>query len=256
MSTNDTHASTDGKAVLYRMVTPQHICPFGLKSRALLEQRGFEVEDHHLASRAETDAFKEKYGVKTTPQTFIGGERVGGHDDLRRHFGLKVAEPDSKSYTPVIALFAMSALMALAMSWAVFGTVLTIRAGEWFIAVAMCLLAMLKLQDIERFTNMFLGYDLLARRQVRYAYVYPFAEAGAGVLMIAGGLAGLVAAPVALLIGTVGAVSVYRAVYVEKRDLKCACVGGSSNVPLGFVSLTENLMMIVMALWMVARAIA
>lgn len=29
--------------------------------------------------------------------------------------------------------------------------------------------------------------------------------------------------------------------------------GGSSNVPLGFVSLTENLAMIAMALWMLVR---
>ena len=61
------------------------------------------------------------------------------------------------------------------------------------------------------------------------------------------------AAPVALFIGTIGAVSVFRAVYIEKRDLKCACVGGDSNVPLGFVSLTENLMMIAMAVWMLAK---
>jgi hypothetical protein len=56
--------------------------------------------------------------------------------------------------------------------------------------------------------------------------------------------------PVALVIGTIGAVSVYYAVYVQRRSIKCACVGGSSNVPLGFVSLTENLFMIGMALWM------
>ena len=31
------------------------------------------------------------------------------------------------------------------------------------------------------------------------------------------------------------------------------CVGGDSNVPLGFVSLTENLMMIAMARWMAAH---
>jgi hypothetical protein len=49
---------------------------------------------------------------------------------------------------------------------------------------------------------------------------------------------------------------VFKAVYVDKRELKCACVGGSSNVPLGFLSLTENLMMIAMALWMVASAAA
>jgi hypothetical protein len=62
--------------------------------------------------------------------------------------------------------------------------------------------------------------------------------------------------PVALLIGGIGAISVFKAVYVDKRELKCACVGGSSNVPLGFVSLTENVMMVAMALWMGRHLIA
>ena len=47
--------------------------------------------------------------------------------------------------------------------------------------------------------------------------------------------------------------SVFYAVYVEKRELKCACVGGGSNVPLGFVPdrvETENVMMVAMAIWM------
>ena len=96
---------------------------------------------------------------------------------------------------------------------------------------------------------MFLNYDLLARRVVPYSYVYPFGELLAGVLMVAGAMLWL-AIPVALFIGTVGAVSVLKAVYIDKRELKCACVGGGSNVPLGFVSLTENLMMIAMGLWM------
>jgi hypothetical protein len=69
--------------------------------------------------------------------------------------------------------------------------------------------------------------------------------------MIAGALNWL-SIPIALFIGTIGAVSVVKAVYIDKREVKCACVGGSSNVPLGFISLTENLMMIGMALWMAA----
>jgi hypothetical protein len=96
---------------------------------------------------------------------------------------------------------------------------------------------------------MFLGYDLLGRRWVPYSYIYPFAEALAGVLMIAGAWVWL-SAPLALFIGTVGAVSIFYAVYIQKREIKCACVGGSSTVPLGVVSLTESLMMIVMAIWM------
>ena len=63
-------------AKLYRMVTSQHICPFGLRSKDLLEREGFEVEDHQLSSREETDAFKQQYDVKTTPQTFRSRSRI------------------------------------------------------------------------------------------------------------------------------------------------------------------------------------
>ncbi len=237
-------------AVLHRMVMPDHLCPSGQKARWLLRRKGYAIDDHHLTNRAETDAFKAEHGVATTPQTFIDGVRIGGYDDLRRFFGQKVPEAGATSYTPVLAVFAAAALIALAIDWLSLGTATT-RVLPNFIATAMILLAMLKLQDVERFSTMFLNYDLLARRWVPYGYIYPFAELGAGVLMLAGALTWL-SAPVALFIGGVGAVSVFKAVYVDKRQLKCACVGGSSNVPLGFVSLTENLMMIAMAVWMLA----
>ncbi len=238
------------QAILYRMVMPDHICPYGLKAKHLLKSRGFAVDDRWLTTRAETDAFKAEHGVKTTPQTFIDGVRIGGHDDLRRHFGLKVANPDATSYTPVIALFAMTALMALATSFAAYGDAFTLRAAEWFVSFSMIVLALLKLQDVDKFATMFLNYDLLARRWVPYASIYPFAEGLAGVLMTAHALP-WVSIPVALFIGGIGAVSVFKAVYIDRRSIKCACVGGGSKVPLGFVSLTENLGMIAMALWMI-----
>ncbi len=237
-------------AVLYRMVMPDHLCPSGQKARWLLRRKGYQIEDHHLTTRAETDAFKAEHGVPTTPQTFIDGVRIGGYDDLRRFFGQKVPEAGATSYTPVLAVFAVAALIALAIDWLSMRAITPMVLPN-FIATAMILLAMLKLQDVERFSTMFLNYDLLARRWVPYGYIYPFAELGAGVLMLAGVLTWL-SAPVALFIGGIGAVSVFKAVYVDKRQLKCACVGGSSNVPLGFVSLTENLMMIAMAVWMLA----
>ena len=231
------------------MVMPSHTCPYGVKALHLLRSSGFEVDDHHLTSREETDAFKAKHGVATTPQVFIGDNRIGGYDDLRRFFGKRVADPKATSYRPVIALFSMTALLALAASYAVTGNAFTVRAAEWFIGFSMVVLALLKLQNIETFSTMFLNYDLLAKRWVPYSYIYPFAEGAAGVLMVAGALTWL-SVPIALFIGGIGAVSVFKAVYIDKRELKCACVGGSSNVPLGFVSLTENLMMIGMAVWM------
>ena len=242
-------ADSPKSATLYRMVMPEHLCPWGLKTKDLLRRKGYTVEDRWLTTKAENEAFKAKHGVKTTPQVFIGGKRIGGYEDLRRFFGLKVADPEATSYTPVLVVFAVTAALALAASHAVFGSPFTMRAAEWFIAFSMAVLAMLKLQDVERFATMFLNYDLLARRWVPYSYLYPFAEGLAGVLMAARALDWL-SIPVALFIGTVGGVSVFYAVYVQKRELKCACVGGSSKVPLGFLSLTENVMMVAMALWM------
>ena len=197
-------------AVLHRMVMPDHVCPYGQKSLWLLRRKGYAVQDHHLKTREETDAFKAEHGVKTTPQTFINGRRIGGYDDLRKHFGLGLREEGETSYVPVVAVFVVAALLAVASLWP---EMAVIPLAERFIAFGMCLLAMLKLQDVEKFSSMFLNYDLLGRRFVPYAYFYPFAELAAGVLMLAGAL------------------------HVV-------------SVPLGFVSLTENLMMLAMGLWM------
>jgi hypothetical protein len=130
--------------------------------------------------------------------------------------------------------------------------VLISKGIAWFIAFSMCILAIEKLRDLDSFATMFLGYDLAAQRWVPRAHVYPFAEALAGILMISHALTWL-SAPLALIIGGIGAVSVFYAVYGQKRELKC--VGGSSNVSLGFVSLTENLMIVAMAVRMSLSAL-
>jgi glutaredoxin len=231
------------KAVLYRMVMPEHVCPYGLKARHLLHAKGYEIEDHYLRTRQQTDEFKQAAHVDTTPQVYIGDKRIGTYDDLRRFFGKRVKEAGSPSYRPIVALFLSSLAIVVSILAGLGQPLLNLRTAESFMALSMCLLALLKLQDVENFSTMFLNYDLLARAWVPYASIYPYAEFLAGALMLAGWGQGL-AAPVALFIGTVGAASVLKAVYIDRRELKCACVGGSSNVPLGFVSLTENLMMV------------
>jgi len=174
--------STSGKGVarrgpknetIYRMVMPEHICPYGLKAVDLLKREGFELDDHWLRTREETDGFKAEHQVKTAPQAFIAGERIGGYDDVMRYFGKDVPDPKATSHRPVVAVFGIAAALALATSWAACGALFTVRTAEWFVAMSMCLLAMLKLQDVERFSTVFLKYDLLAGRWVRYGYLQP-----------------------------------------------------------------------------------
>ena len=147
------------KAVLYRMVTDEHICPYGIKSKDLLERQGYEVEDHHLKTREETDAFKEKHGVKTTPQTFIDDKHIGGHDDLVKHFGIKTMKQEGITYQPIIAIFATTFLMAMAVSWVMTGTIAFGLTIKMFIAISMCALAIQKLRDLYAFSNQFITVE-------------------------------------------------------------------------------------------------
>ena len=241
------------KATIYRMVTPDHLCPWGIKAWDLLKRHGYEIEDHHLETMEANKHYKEEHGVDETPQIYIGDKHLGGYDDLREHLGLGPDPKEGKTYQPIIAIFSVTLAMALSTTYASMGILSVVRVLELFIAFSMCALGIMKLQNLQSYANGFIQYDLLARRYVPYAYIYAFIEAVGGILMIAGLLTWVVA-PVVLAATTLGAVSIIKAVYIDKRDLNCARVGGGSSVPLGLLSLTENLMMMAMAVWMMIKA--
>lgn len=242
------------KAEIYRMVTPDHLCPWGIKTLDLLKRHNFEVTDHHLKSMEASQQYKEDHDVDETPQIFIEGKRIGGYDALREHLGLAPDPEEGETYKPIIAIFSVTLLMAVVTSQGLLGELSIIRIIELFIAFSMCALGIQKLRDLKGYATGFVQYDLLAQRYVPYAYIYAFIEAFGGALMITGLFIWLVG-PIVLIASSIGAISIIKAVYIEKRDLKCACVGGDSSVPLGFVSLTENLMMMAMAVWMMGQAL-
>jgi glutaredoxin 3 len=74
----------DAQIDLYRMVLPEHTCPFGLLAKRMLEDAGIAFNDKLLESREEVEEFKAKHSVATTPQTFVDGKRIGGSEELAR----------------------------------------------------------------------------------------------------------------------------------------------------------------------------
>lgn len=232
---NNKTAETNAKNVkIYRMSMPEHECPWGLRAIKLLQEQGIEFEDVKLRSREEVDQVKAKYGVATTPQIFFGTERIGGYTDLAERLKVE-AEKAEYSYTPVAAVFSTAGLMALATSLGIPG----------FMGFSLSLLASLKLMNLNSFAESFEKYDLVTKRFKPYGKIYPFAELLIGLGFLSG-VAPLATGISSFVVGVSGAVSVFKAVYIDKLALNCACVGGNSKAPLGVVSFAENAIMAVM----------
>jgi glutaredoxin len=229
---------------IYRMDLPDHPCPWGLRAVRLLQERHIPFEDHRLTSSEAVDAFKAAHRVATTPQIFAGTERIGGYTELATLLGVR-PEKAEISYAPVVAVFATAGLMALVLSVGIKG----------FMGLAICLLAMLKLMDVQAFAASFRKYDLLSQRWRAWGLLYPGIEllVGLGVLLQPESTAAsqLVGA-VAVWLGAMGMVSVGKAVVIDHLALNCACVGGNSKTPLGVVSFAENLIMAAMGAVMLA----
>lgn len=238
-------ATTTLRAVrLYRMDLPDHPCPWGLRAVRLLQERHIPFEDHRLTSNAAVETFKAAHGVATTPQIFSRSERIGGYTDLAARLGVR-PEASDISYAPVVAVFVTAGLMALVLNAGISGVM----------GIAICLLAMLKLMDVEAFAAGFRKYDLLSQRWHAWGRLYPGIEllVGLGMLLppqLSGAepLVGMVA----VWLGAMGMVSVGKAVFVDHLALNCACVGGNSRTPLGVVSFLENLIMALMGAVMLA----
>ena len=141
-----------------------------------------------------------------------------------------------KSFTPLIAVFGTSFLITITLN----------KNFQDFMGISICLLAMLKIMDIEAFGISFKKYDLISYRFKKWIYIYPFCE-----LLI--GISFLLTAPpssvvlIAFILGIIGMASVFKAVYLDKLKLNCACVGGYAKTPLGIISFIENLLMTIMS---------
>ena len=141
-----------------------------------------------------------------------------------------------KSFIPLVAVFGTSFLI----------TITLIKSFQVFMGISICLLAMLKLMDIQSFGVSFKKYDLISSRFSIWIFIYPFCE-----LLI--GLSFLLLSPpssivlIALILGIIGMISVFKAVYLDKLKLNCACVGGNAKTPLGIISFIENLLMTIIS---------
>lgn len=107
-----------------------------------------------------------------------------------------------------------------------------------------------KFLDIRGFASGFARYDIIAEHWKPWRYLYPFVELALGIAYITRFEPPLTHT-VTVVVMSVGAVGVIRSM-MRKDRIKCACLGTVIDLPLGTVTLIEDLGMALMAAAMLA----
>jgi hypothetical protein len=104
----------------------------------------------------------------------------------------------------------------------------------------------LKLYDIHKFVTIFNKYDIISQKINLYPYLYPFIEILVGLALINNyQMIHFIKLIIALMMISIGSVvvSLYRG-----QELRCGCLGSFFHIPLSYVTLSENIMMLVMGI--------
>ena len=128
---------------------------------------------------------------------------------------------------------------------------------NWFITymgLFFMLFSFLKLLNIKGFSLTFSRYDLLGKNIPGFSISYPFLEFCLGVAFLTNSL--LITANLTTLIfmisQSIGVGNVLR----KKEIIQCACLGSSINLPVSYLTLIENLVMVSMSSYMLFKLLS
>jgi hypothetical protein len=153
-----------------------------------------------------------------------------------------------KKVLPLVTIFLIIILLTLGTAYAQdnMGTnhLMMLLMGYFFL-----IFGGFKIMNLKRFVEAYSMYDIVAMKSKAYAFLYPFIEAGLGILYLthSGGIHRDV---FAFLLMTVSTYGVWKALQ-KKDEIPCACLGMVFKVPMTKVTLFENLFMAIMAIYMI-----
>lgn len=117
-----------------------------------------------------------------------------------------------------------------------------------FMGVFFIVFAAFKLYNLSGFVEAYTTYDIIAQRLRAYAYIYPFIELILGLCYFFRFNIFLAhwATCILMLISSLGVIQALR----QKKSISCACLGTVFKLPMTYVTLGEDLLMGLMALYM------
>lgn len=164
-----------------------------------------------------------------------------------------------KTYWPLILVVLYILGGTLHLSWVrgLYNLTMTEFSPEFSLAVLMpdfmglffVGFALFKLLDLKGFVMSYRSYDILTKKWPMWGYIYPFVELTLGLLYLHQVIP-LWTNIATLVVMSVSIIGVIQSV-LQKRKIKCACLGTGFNLPMSTITIIEDGLMILMALWMI-----
>jgi hypothetical protein len=147
-----------------------------------------------------------------------------------------------EAYQPLIVMVAIIFVGSLVLSWS-----LSVHWMPIFMGLFLLNFAMFKLFDLGNFAKSFAMYDSIGKRSGLYARAYPFIELTLAIGFLSCRYLDIVNAATAIImaIGLIGILQNRK----SGAMTRCACMGSLIDVPVGSITILENVSMIVMAIW-------
>lgn len=102
-----------------------------------------------------------------------------------------------------------------------------------------------KIINLHGFAEAYSTYDIIAKRYIAYAYMYPFVELMLGISYLMR-FQLVLASWITLLLMIVSSIGVAHEL-AQKKQIVCACLGTVFKIPMTFVTLAEDILMGLMA---------
>ena len=192
-------------------------------------------------TQSATITMDKHIGLSTLQQSLGEKYKISGQE---HHEATEQAKSWLVTYKPILLIFGYITGITLLVE-SIHGEFAWMRWMNHFMAGFFLAFSFFKLLNLKGFAESYSMYDIVAKKWVGWGYMYAFIELGLGVAFLTG-FNPLLTNAVTFGVMTVSIIGVLQSV-LNKRKIKCACLGDVFNLPMSTITVIEDALMIVMS---------
>src|SRR5688572_31959418 len=199
--------------------------------------------DRHISIPELEEALKDypKYQISESNHNYHDTTVISGLDETRSWIEI---------YKPILLIFGYIVGVTILIE-VVSGTFVWHRWMAHFMGGFFLVFSFFKLLNLKGFAESYSMYDIVAKKWRGWGYAYAFTELALGIAFLTG-FDPIITNAVTFVVMSVSIVGVLQSV-MNKRKIRCACLGAVFNLPMSTITIIEDALMIGMSGIMLAK---